>query len=428
MKKNVLVFPCGSEIGLEIYKSISFSTHFKLVGGSSVDDHGLYVYEDYIGGLPFVDDSEFIDKINEIIVSNNIDCIFPAHDSVVLKLAQESAAGRLKCDVVTSNLETCAISRSKVKTYKHLENIIPTAKVYQSVEFIEPEEYPVFLKPDVGQGSKGVQIAATKADVLYYIDKDPTLMILEYLPGVEYTVDCFTDRHGKLRFFEGRKRNRIMGGISVNSSKVSDARFGEIAKKINENLEFRGAWFFQLKENSKKELILLEIAPRIAGTMGLVRCKGVNLALLSLFDKFNNDISIIENNYHLVIDRALHNLYKHNIKYSHVYIDYDDLVIFEGKANPVVVKFLYQCINKKIKTHLITRHKGDLTISLKINRLTDVFDEVIWIKNVDPKYLYINEKDSIFIDDSHAERSAVHDHLNIPVFDAHMIDSLMEKD
>jgi hypothetical protein len=38
MKKNVLVFPCGSEIGLEIHKSLSYSTHFTLVGGSSVDD------------------------------------------------------------------------------------------------------------------------------------------------------------------------------------------------------------------------------------------------------------------------------------------------------------------------------------------------------------------------------------------------------
>ena len=47
MKKNILVFPCGSEIALEIYRSVNKSIHFNLIGASSVDDHGKFIYENY---------------------------------------------------------------------------------------------------------------------------------------------------------------------------------------------------------------------------------------------------------------------------------------------------------------------------------------------------------------------------------------------
>ena len=47
--KRILVFPCGSEIALEIYRSLKYSIHFELVGASSIDDHGKFVYKEYIG-------------------------------------------------------------------------------------------------------------------------------------------------------------------------------------------------------------------------------------------------------------------------------------------------------------------------------------------------------------------------------------------
>jgi predicted ATP-grasp superfamily ATP-dependent carboligase len=426
--KNVLVFPCGSEIGLEVYKSLCFSTHFDLFGGSSVEDHGQYVYENYIGSLPFVDDQDFIKKINEVIDTYKIDYIIPAHDSVILRLAEAADAGEIGCEVITSNLITCEVSRSKSRTYDLLKNKVELAKVFESIDGVKDNEYPVFLKPDVGQGSKGTVLAKTPEEARFYIAKDPTLLILEYLPGDEYTVDCFTDRSGELRFCEGRKRNRIAGGISVNSSTVIDPRFEEIANIINGCIEFRGVWFFQVKVNSNGKLALMEIAPRIAGTMGLVRAKGVNLVLLSLFDRLGFDIEVIENSYDMTIDRALQNVFKHNIKYSHVYIDYDDLIIYRSKVNPVIIRFLYQSINNGLQLHLITRHGDDLQSSLETYRLQNLFDEVIRVKDGDHKYQYIKEKDSIFIDDSFEERSAVAEHLKIPVFDAHMVDGLMETD
>lgn len=425
MKENVLVFPCGSEIGLEIYKSLESSIHFNIFGGSSVNDHGKFVYSNYIKDIPFVNSPDFINVMNKIIDEHDIKYIFPAHDDVVLKLSQESAKGNLHCRVITSPVKTCEITRSKKKTYETFMDIVSVPHIFSDINNITNNDYPVFLKPDVGQGSKGTYIAESIADVEFYIEKDPSLLILEYLPGKEFTVDCFTDNKGELLFCEGRERVRIQNGISVNSTTSTNDGFRKIAEKINKTLNFTGVWFFQLKENIQGKLVLMEIAPRVAGTMGMVRCKGVNLPLLSLFNEAGNNVSITENSCSMVVDRALQNRYHHNIEYTHVYMDFDDLVIFEGKVNPLVLAFVFQCINRNIKIHLITRHKEDINLTLKKYRLYNIFDEIIMVSDSDQKHTYIKEKDAIFIDDSFAERKAIHDECGIPVFDVHMIESLM---
>jgi len=426
-KRNVLVFPCGSEIGLELHRSLQYSTHFNLIGGASLPDHGKFAFQNYTEDVPFVDDPEFTEKINAVIAAHHIDYIFPAHDSVLLKLSQEKAAGRLNCDVIAAPLETCEVARSKQLTYERLNSIVPTPHVYESLDAVQEDAFPVFLKPDVGQGSKGTYVANSREDAAFYLAKDPSLIVLEYLPDDEYTVDCFTNRHGDLLFAEGRQRIRISNGISVNSATIDDPRFHDIAEKINGALAFRGVWFLQLKKRANGELVLMEVAPRVAGTMGLVRCKGVNLPLLSLFDALDYDISVFENKGKMVIDRALQNTYQHDIHYKHVYLDFDDLVIFESKVNPMIMAFVYQCINKGIVVHLLTKHKEDLHQTLQRYRLDKTFDDIIWVTSDDQKHERINERDAIFIDDSFAERKYVHDKLGIPTFDAHGIESLMEK-
>ena len=73
-KQNILVFPCGSEIGLKTHRSLSASNHVTLFDASSVSDHGRFVYERYIEGMPFVDDPGFIDAVNHIVDEHRIDC------------------------------------------------------------------------------------------------------------------------------------------------------------------------------------------------------------------------------------------------------------------------------------------------------------------------------------------------------------------
>ena len=103
MKRNILVFPCGSEIGLDIYSSVRYSTYFHLIGASSVDDHGRFVYEDYIPDVPFVTDPSFIPAMAQIVRERKVDAIYPAMDFVMTVLKEHE--GELGCPVIASSLE-----------------------------------------------------------------------------------------------------------------------------------------------------------------------------------------------------------------------------------------------------------------------------------------------------------------------------------
>ena len=420
MKKKILIFPCGSEIALELHRALSYSVHFELFGTSSISDHGKFVYENYIPDLPFIDDPSFIEKLNQIIDTYSIDFIFPAHDSVVLKCAMNRK--KLHCEVITSSAEVCEIARSKKKTYEVLKNVIPVPKTFQLDDI---QTYPVFLKPDVGQGSKGCLVTKSKEDVELAFQKDPSLLILEYLPGKEYTIDCFSDNEGNLIYSQGRQRERILNGISVHSMPVDRPEFEDYAKKILSKIPFNGVWFFQLKENTRGQLVLMEIAPRVAGTMALSRLKGVNLPLLACFNACHLPVSVCPNNYFLEIDRALENKFKLNLSYKTVYTDLDDCLIIDGKVNVSLVGFLYQCINEKKKIILLSKHAKPIEQTLHQYRLDNLFDQVIHLCKSDDKYKYIQEVESIFIDDSFAERQKVHEQLNIPVFSPDMIAELV---
>ncbi len=104
---NVLIFPAGSEIGFEIYNALKFSKMLKVYGGTSVKDHSQFVYKHLITGLPYLTDENFIEKLNIVLKENNIDFIYPAHDSVGLFLTEHLS--EIDATVVTSPLKTVDI-------------------------------------------------------------------------------------------------------------------------------------------------------------------------------------------------------------------------------------------------------------------------------------------------------------------------------
>jgi len=439
MMKNVLVFPCGSEIGLEIHNALKYSKDFELFGGSSVDDHGKYVYKNYIDGIPFIDDDGLLDYLNKVIDENDIDLIYPAHDDVVLRLSQ--LRNDLDAEIITADDETCDICRSKKKTYEYFKGESFTPKTYDinldeledlenndnKAEIISKYDFPIFLKPDIGQGSKGVAIANNISDLKHHIGENPDLIAVEYLPQEEYTVDCFSN-NGELLYCEMRERIRVKDGISVNAITIeTDEEVKEIAKVINSKMAFKGAWFFQVKKDRNGNYKLLEIAPRIAGTMALHRNTGVNFPLLTLYTHLGIDVSIISNNNKLTIDRALTNRFNYEIDYDKVYLDFDDTVFVKGKINTYLMMFLYQCVNENKEIILITKHIKDIKETLKELKIDiNLFDKIISLEKTDEKYKYFDNAKSIFIDDSFSERYEISNKLNIPVFDLDSVESLID--
>lgn len=424
-KKNILVFPCGSEIGLDIYNSVRYSTYFHLIGGSSIDDHGKFVYEDYIPNLPFATSPDFIQVLARLVIEYQIDAIYPAMDMVITILKEHEQD--LGCKVVASPLETTKICLSKERTYHILKKYVHTPKVYKSFTLM-PHDFPVFAKPIIGYGAKGTKLLNSQTEVDDFVANKKDILIVEYLPGEEYTVDCFTNKSGDLLYCAARTRNRIKDGISVNTSFVEcQEEFLQIANIINSHIKFRGAWFYQVKRDKKGVLCLLEIASRIAGSSLLTKAIGVNLALLSLFDIFDYNVSVMQGDYYVELDRALSCKYRTTLEYDSVYCDYDDcLILNKNEINIELVKFLYQCVNQGKKIYLLSKHEGDLMGELYKFRLLHLFDQVIQIDKDSDKAHYIISKNAIFIDDSNNERMNINTQLHIPVFSPEMIDVLLQ--
>ncbi len=426
-KKNVLIFPGGTEIGLEIWRSLKDSKDISLFSaGSNVSNHGPFVFKKHFI-IPDVHENNWIEKLAEICQTNHIDYIFPAHDDVIVALAENSE--KIKAKIVSSPLKTCLISRSKSKTYEQLNGVLPVPRLFKQLS--EVESFPVFVKPDKGQGSLDAEKVNDAKSLKALIDNNPNLIILEYLSGREYTVDCFTDREKGLLFCQGRERIRTKSGISM-SSKPVDKQTNEVfvnyAEKISQKIEFHGAWFFQVKISETGEYKLLEIAPRISGTMATSRVLGVNFAALSIYEVERVNVVIMTNNAEVQIDRALTNRYLHNIKYEKVYVDLDDTLIISNKVNCELVKFLYESINKGCKIILITKNVlGDnVGPFLKQFRLDSLFDKVICLKKTQSKADFIEEAGSIFIDDSFSERKSVYEKIGIPTFDCSMLELLFD--
>ena len=421
--KNILVLPAGTEIAMEIYNALKYSKFVKLFGGTSKACHAEFVFENCDEDIPYPDSPDFAAKVNEAIDRYHIDYIYPAHDSVLLKLTQIQE--ELHAAVITSALKTVEITRSKNKTYEYLAGASYLPKTYADAD--EVESYPIFLKPAVGQGSEGAKKITGRRQLEEALSDGTEYAICEYLPGEELTVDCFTDRHGKLRIASPRTRSRIRAGISVRSRKLPcSERIEKIAEDINRRFSFNGAWFFQLKENSNGEYRLMEIAPRIAGTMGVTRNLGVNMPMLTLFNMWGYDVDIISNGTEILLDRAFISRFETDLEYDNVYVDFDDTLVVNGRVNGTLMMYLYQAHDKGKHLYLLTKHAKDIDESMKKYAISPrLFSEIIHIPPEGDKTQFVRPR-SVFIDDSFAERRRVREKCGAAVFDLDMIESLLD--
>lgn len=416
---SVLIFPAVGNNAIELHNALSTCVNIKCWGASSIDRHGPYVFENYVSGLPMITSDNFFSEFNKLIGDKNIDVIFPTHDTVADLFAKNK--DKINAKVVVADEETAEICRDKQLTYDCFskESFIP--KIYK-----ELTEFPVFIKPRKGQGGVGAKLIKRKEDIPNVDLSD--YVICEYLPGEEYTVDCFTNKDGKLLFVSPRSRKRLSAGVTV-AGAIEDLteEIQYIADTINNKLSFIGLWYFQIKKDIQGKWKLMEISTRCAGTMCLTRARGVNLPLLSVYTIEGFDVSINPNPYNVEVDRTLISRYKIDYEYDTVYFDFDDTLTLRGKVNLYAIWFLYQCQNLNKKVILITKHEKELEESMRqYNICPNLFAEIIHIQPNEKKSKYINPKRAIFIDNAFQERKEVFETHHIPVFDVDGIEFLMD--
>lgn len=420
---NILVFPGGSEIGLEIHRALAMCKEITLFSaGLDIPNHASFVFRRHFA-VPSIHEPYWIEELNKIIDANAIHYVYPAYDDVIVALAQNME--RIHARIVLPPPATCEITRSKSQTYQYFKGILPVPEICRPP--VPDSDFPIFAKPDRGQGSEETFLLFNQQQLDVAVARDKTMLLMEYLPGEEVTVDCFSDREQGLLFCGGRLRLRTKSGISMASRPIEDPLFQTYAQAIQDHLEIYGAWFFQLKKDRTGNYKLLEIAPRIAGTMALHRVMGINFPLLSIYEQERIPVSILTNPGQVEIERALVSRFRHDYSYSAVYVDLDDTLVVHDAVNIGIMRLIYQCINQAVPAKLITKHAGDLAAVLKRFRLAGLFDDVIHLNPGDEKSDYIMEPDAILIDDSFSERKKASKNRSIRTFDSSMIDVLIDE-
>jgi carbamoyl-phosphate synthase large subunit len=284
---NILITGAGGPAAISFLKACHASEHTFWMGDMDAYSAGLFlVDEDKRVILPRGDSTELVPSLLKFCKKNEIDVLVPTVDIELLPLAQSiSEFEKQGTKVIVSDKEALSKTIDKFTLLEHCNHGMEISAYALLDENFNPNEwnYPVLIKPRIGAGSRGIR-KILSPEMFDEYDRDGTNLVQEYLPGEEYSVDCYVNRSGKCLAAVPRKRLKTDSGVAVVSATVDDKELIEQAKKA---LEITGNIFLanvQFKRNKEGKPRLLEINPRAAGTLPLTVEAGANTPMMALDD------------------------------------------------------------------------------------------------------------------------------------------------
>ena len=265
---------------------------------------------------------EYLEQLLSICKNENVDVLLPQNTSELLVLSQtKKEFESIGTNVAISDEESITVANDKYKLMELAKNIgVPTADFYLVNTFEELIKYatklgwpekPVVIKPPLSNGMRGVRIIDESIDLktsLYsekptslYINMSfleqilgssfPDLLVMEYLPKDEYTVDIL--KAGTITVVP-RRRNIIHSGISFESTVENNEFISKYSILLAEELKLEYAFGFQFKLDEHNIPKLLESNPRVQGTMVLSTFAGANIIYGAVKSALNEDVPVFD--------------------------------------------------------------------------------------------------------------------------------------
>lgn len=285
------------------------------------DAVGRFLCDDF-ETIPVASDASFITDVLAVCRKKEIKIILPLVTKELIPFSKHIKEFEEKgINVLVSPSHSLEIANNKSRLYEFLEwrgIPVPAFRVVESVDqfktAVEELGYPlkpVCFKPSVSNGSRGFRIVSeqmNELDLLFnykptstYLSLPdsirilssgffPELLISEYLPGEEYSVDCIA-KHGQPVLIVPRLRKRMINGISVEGEFVKDDTIISYCIQIITALSLHGNIGIQVKRSATGQFLILEINPRVQGTISAALGAGVNLPELAVKQELNLPIS-----------------------------------------------------------------------------------------------------------------------------------------
>ncbi len=273
---------------------------------------GRYLADEFVQ-IPAASDAGFIQALMDVCRQKNISIILPlVTRELFLFSAHREEFLSIGTRIIVSSREAVELSNNKSNCYRLLQSKGMKLPDFHVVNNLEAFIHAAFelghpgqsfcFKPSVSNGSRGVRIVSDSLDEHHQLFHEkpynlnityahalqilsckpfPELLVSEYLPGEEYSIDCLAN-HGQTIIAVPRIRKKMINGISVQGSFVKDEAIIEQCSQIISMLQLHGNIGIQLKRSAKGEALLLEINPRVQGTIVSALGAGINLPLLAI--------------------------------------------------------------------------------------------------------------------------------------------------
>lgn len=272
--------------------------------------------------IPKATDDTFIDAIEQLCQKHGINVILPLVTRELFEFSKHKLTFAQKgIKVIVSVYEQLSIANDKGKLYTQLQASGITTPQFSIVNTVEELKqavtqlgYPsktVCFKPCISNGMRGFRViddTKDEFDLLFnykptseYIKLDkaveilsrqpfPPLLVSEYLPGEEYTIDCLAN-NGKCLLVIPRLRKKMVQGISVAGVIENNQEIINYCKQIIECCQLHGPIGVQVKRATDGTFKILEINPRVQGTTVALLGAGVNLPLLAVKQETGESIN-----------------------------------------------------------------------------------------------------------------------------------------
>jgi len=213
-----------------------------------------------------------------------VDVVLPTVDAELQPLArarEEFAAAGVA--LLLAPAAALDVILDKLTLAEHCAGVVRVPRTELFGPSLDPAAwtYPVVVKPRRGSGSRGVVIVDSAAE-LAALDRSPRLIVQEFLPGEEYSVDVLADAAGQVIASVPRLRARVDSGVSVGGRTVHDAEVEWFGRAVAQATGVTYVANVQCRRTAEGIPALLEVNPRMPGTLGLTIASGVDMPRLAL--------------------------------------------------------------------------------------------------------------------------------------------------
>lgn len=234
--------------------------------------------------VPRGDSPDYADALVALSAAMQVDVVVPTVDAELSPLSRSlHRLGAIGTSVLMTRrlpLRTALDKWLLMTTLRDRVHVPASALLDEQFDAVA-WEYPAVAKPRKGSGSRGIVTATSSAD-LAALPRDGSYLVQEYLPGPEYSIDVLARRDATVAAAVPRERLRVDSGIACVSRTVRDPRLVELGRRTVETTGLTGIANVQCRLDRAGRPAVIEINPRVPGTIGLTVASGVNMPRLAL--------------------------------------------------------------------------------------------------------------------------------------------------